>query len=180
MNRPAPSQRTFAIRRISAFGIDGLVIVLWGGLLFGGVMLLSDGQPARPPHAWAAQALGLVTMTVPVALGFALAEASGWRATPGKRLLGLTVTSESGGRLRFRAALARNALKFLPWEMGHTIAQQAIYAGEGGVPAWAWAPAILSLALPAWWIVALISSGRAPYDAWSATRVVHAPAHARL
>ena len=74
------NKRTIAVRRSLAFALDWLVVVLWGGILFGGVMIATNGNPLRPENPWAAQAIGLLTMTVPVTLYFALCESSAWRA----------------------------------------------------------------------------------------------------
>jgi uncharacterized RDD family membrane protein YckC len=88
----------------------------------------------RPENPWTAQAIGLLTMTLPVTLYFALCESSALRASLGKRVFGLVVSRETGERLLLRSALLRNAVKFVPWECGHTVAQQAAFSGEGGFP----------------------------------------------
>ena len=94
---------------------------LWGGVLFGAVMMVSDGDRPRPENAWKAQGIGLLTMTMPVTLYFAFCESSATRASLGKRMLGLAVSRETGERLSFRSVLLRNAVKFVPWEFGHTV-----------------------------------------------------------
>jgi uncharacterized RDD family membrane protein YckC len=155
--------------------VDWLVVALWGGVLFGIVMTATRGNPPRPPGPWSAQAVGLLTMTVPVTLYFALCESSVWRASLGKRILGLVVSRDTGGRLSFRAALFRNALKFLPWEFGHTVAQQAAFSGEEGFATWVWGPGAIALAGPIWWLVTMIAKGRTPYDQCASALV--APLH---
>jgi hypothetical protein len=52
------------------------------------------------------------------------------------------------------------------------VAQQAVYSGEGGFPAWVWMPAAVAVAGPVWWLVTLSTSGRTPYDRWSGARVL--------
>ena len=52
-----------AVRRLSAFALDWLVVALWGGVLFGVVMLATGGEPGRPGSPWSAQAVGVVAMT---------------------------------------------------------------------------------------------------------------------
>jgi hypothetical protein len=165
------NKRTVAVRRSLAFALDWLVVVLWGGMLFGGVMIATNGNPPRPENPWAAQAIGLLTMTVPVTLYFALCESSAWRASLGKRALGLVVSRETGERLPLRSALLRNAVKFVPWECGHTLAQQAAFSGEGGFPAWVLGPAAVALVGPVWWLVAMFVTGRTPYDRWTSAMV---------
>jgi len=168
-------QRAIAVRRLFAFAVDWLVVLLWGGVLFGAVMIATNGHPSRPENPWAAQAIGFLTMTVPITLYFAICESSALRASLGKRALGLVVSSDTGGRLAFASALRRNAMKFVPWELGHTVAQQAAFSGEGGFPAWVWGPAILALAGPVWWLVAILTTGRAPYDRWALAQVLRSP-----
>lgn len=158
-------------RRTLAFAVDWLVVASWGGVLFGVVMLATGGDPPRPSGPWSAQAIGLLTMTVPVTLYFALCECSASRASLGKRLLALVVSTETGDRLSFGAALSRNALKFLPWEFGHTVAQQAAFSGEGGFATWVWGPAVIAVAGPTWWLAAMIAKGRTPYDRWASALV---------
>jgi RDD family len=165
------NKRAIAVRRSLAFALDWLVVVLWGGMLFGAVMIATNGNPPRPENPLAAQAIGLLTMTVPVTLYFALCDSSAWRASLGKRALGLVVSRETGERLPLRSALLRNAVKFVPWECGHTLAQQAAFSGEGGFPAWVWGPAAVALVGPVWWLVAMFTTGRTPYDRWTSARV---------
>jgi hypothetical protein len=64
----------------------------------------------------------------------------------GKRMLGLVVSGETGDRLAFGSALLRNGVKFVPWEFGHTVA--------------------------VWWLIAMMATGRTPYDRWASARVV--------
>jgi uncharacterized RDD family membrane protein YckC len=165
-------ERAVALRRLFAFAIDWLVVVLWGGAIFGAVMLATGGQPPRPANPWTAQAIGFLTMTAPVTLYFAICESSRMRASFGKRVLQLVVSRDNGERLPFASALLRNAVKFVPWEFGHMVAQQAIFSGDAGFPTWLWAPAIVAYGGPLWWIVALIATGRTPYDRWASARVV--------
>lgn len=169
-------KRNIAVRRSFAFALDWLVVVLWGGMLFGAVMITTNGTPPRPENPWTAQAIGLLTMTVPVTLYFALFESSALRASLGKRVLGLIVLRETGERLSLRSAFLRNAVKFAPWECGHTLAQQAAFSGEEGFPAWVWGPAAVALVGPVWWLVAMFATGRTPYDRWASAQVAHSPA----
>ena len=90
-----------AVRRLFAFAVDCLIVALWGAVLFAVVMLATGGNPPRPGNPWTAQVIGFMTMTLPVTLYFGLWESSRWRASPGKRIAGLTVSRQSGGRLSF-------------------------------------------------------------------------------
>jgi uncharacterized RDD family membrane protein YckC len=72
----------------------------------------ADGQ--LPPALQVALGPGIYPLVlVAQVLYGALFEASSWQATPGKRLLGLRVISEAGGRLSLPQALIRNATKAL-------------------------------------------------------------------
>lgn len=164
-------ERAIVVRRLLAFAMDWLVVVLWGSLLFGVVMIATGGNPPRPENPWKAQGVGFLTMTIPVTVYFVLCESSAMRASLGKRVLGLAVSRETGERLSFGSALLRNAVKFVPWEFGHTVAQQAALSGEEGFPTWVWGPASVALAGPVWWLITMVATGRTPYDRWASARV---------
>ncbi|MDX2261493.1 MAG: RDD family protein [Gemmatimonadales bacterium] len=171
-------ERAVAVRRVMAFAIDWLVVALWGGMLFAAVMIATRGNPPRPENPWSGQAIGLIAMTLPFTLYFALCESSAMQASLGKRMVGLVVTRETGGRLAFGAALLRNAAKFVPWEFGHTVAQQAAFSGEAGFPAWVWGPAAVALVGPVWWLISMMTTGRTPYDRWALARITRSGAQA--
>jgi uncharacterized RDD family membrane protein YckC len=62
----------------------------------------------------------LLTISLPIWLYFALTESSPWRATVGKRLLGLRVVGvDRGERIGFGRAIVRTFVKLLPWEVAH-------------------------------------------------------------
>ena len=159
------------MKRLIAFAVDWLVIAAWGGILFGAVMAATNGHPPRPSGPWAGQAIGFLSMTLPVTLYFAICESSRMRASLGKRALGLMVTGAAGERLAFGTALMRTAIKFLPWEFGHLVAQQAAFSADTAFPVWLWGPVVISFAGPVWWIASLVATGRTPYDKWTASRV---------
>ncbi|MEO6595429.1 MAG: RDD family protein [Planctomycetota bacterium] len=165
------SKRSLAWRRLAAFGIDWCLIAVWGTALFGVVLLFARGDLPRPSGPWVGQGIGFVAMTVPVLLYGALMESSTWRGTIGKRCMSLQVVGADGGQVsRGRAAL-RNVVKFTPWECGHTVAHQAVFAGEHMPPLWVSLLAIAACLMPIWWIGTIVVRGAAPYDLWSATNV---------
>jgi len=159
------------VRRSVAFLIDWCVIAVWGSALFGIVVGLSAGVPEGPGSPWQGQAVGLVTMTIPVLLYFALMEAGPWRGTLGKRVMRLRVQCVDGGAPDFGRTLLRNAIKFLPWECGHLVAQQAFHAGESSLPTWVWAFAAVAFLGPVVWLIGIARTGVAAYDGWSGLRV---------
>lgn len=163
--------------RLLAFALDWFVVALWGTLVFGLVMIASGGEPPRLRDPWTGQAIGFVTMTLPVILYFSLCESSPMRASFGKRALGLVVTQETGGRLSFGSALLRNGLKFTPWEFGHTVAQQSIFSSDGGLPPWTIGPAVFAFLGPLWFVTTLFTKRRTPYDRCAASRVARVAEH---
>lgn len=166
----ATRKRT-AVLRLLAFAIDWLILALWGGVLFGFVMFATGGDPPRPGGPWTAQMLGFLTMTLPFTLYFAFCESSGWHASIGKRVLRIGVTGRSGQQLSLGRALLRNAIKFVPWEFGHTLAHRAALEGDGDLPVWLWVPAAIAAAGSIWWLAALFLTGETPYDRWTGVRV---------
>jgi len=160
------SART-GVRRIAAFGVDWVVVALWGAVLFLAVMVSTGARGLNMSNPWIAQGIGLLLMTVPVTLYFALSESSRLQATLGKRLFRLNVSGMTGDRLPLSRSLLRNVVKFLPWECGHTVAHQLFHAGDGDVPFWVWGFSALSFGLPLLWIFTVLLRNRTPYDAWS-------------
>lgn len=89
------------------------MIVGWGALLFGIVMLVLNGEPQVFPGPWISQGFGFF-MTLPVTLDFSEMEISRSSASTVKRLTGLRVRAAHGHRLSFRRSLARTLIKFAP------------------------------------------------------------------
>lgn len=165
-------RRTIAIRRIQAFMVDWLIIIAWAGVLIGIVMVATSGDPARPTNPWIVQAIGFISMTIPVVSYFAVLESSSRKATLGKKAFGLAVIGATGDVVSFGRSLVRNSIKFLPWEFGHIVANQAAFSADAGVALWVYGPMTVAFVLPLWWIASLFSSGRAPYDRVSSTHVI--------
>jgi uncharacterized RDD family membrane protein YckC len=168
-------------RRLAAFGLDYLLIAGYLALLTAvGVGLLQRrGRPPAGPGTLRARlvghAVGFVTLTLPVALYFALWEASPWQATPGKRGLGLRVVLVVGGRrVPYSRTLLRAAVKLVPWELAHTALWHT--------PGWPVRPeptAVTALGsgaalfLAAWYVLCLFAGARRPpYDRAAGARVV--------
>lgn len=109
------------LRRLTAYFVDVGCMLTYAGALF--VLTLALAPPASAADTVASalrmQLVSLATLTGPVVLAMAWLEASRLQASPGKWLLGLVVARVGGGRLGFGRSLARNALKFLPWEIAH-------------------------------------------------------------
>ena len=108
----------FLIRRAGAYVVDI-------GLLF--LVLLRVGQLLRFAIGWpTASATGLevwlvsvLNFSLPSWTYFVLSDSSARGATVGKRWLSLQVTRVTDGSVRMARALARTAVKLLPWETTH-------------------------------------------------------------
>lgn len=108
------------LRRIGAYLLDiaALFIVL-APLTFGVASLFYPRGPG-PSQLSIAILLGF---SIPAWAYFTFSDASQSGATLGKRILGIAVrTREGTAALPFLRALARTAIKLLPWELAHLFA----------------------------------------------------------
>lgn len=76
-----------------------------------------------------AQVFGFLIVTLPITLYFAVGESSVKQGTWGKQRAGLKVENRSGDRIGFWRALARTLLKFVPWELSHTLIWEINFSG---------------------------------------------------
>ena len=150
--------------RIKAFAFDYLVILGYIALLAGiGTWLtlgpLGGRWTALMSSPVRADLVAFLTLVLPVALYFALGEASEAGGTPGKRRVGLRVVGPGGARLSPARSAVRSGLKFLPWQLAHTamfhIPGFPVSPGEPPV----WSPVLLAVA---WLLVALYLLGLTP------------------
>jgi uncharacterized RDD family membrane protein YckC len=72
--------------------------------------------PPTPSQVWLA---AVVSFSIPAWLYFLLSDCSRSGATLGKKVLRLRVVQVGGARVGWLRALARTAIKLLPWEMAH-------------------------------------------------------------
>lgn len=106
-------------RRIAAWVVDWLVISVYAAALVPVGLLLVESSVRLSPLGW--NAVSFVVLVLPATVWAASWERTRRGATPGKRLLGLRVRTQPGGRLSWGQAMARNSLKIaVPWEAGHT------------------------------------------------------------
>ena len=77
-----------------------------------------------------AQITGFFLITLPVALYFAFGESSVQQATWGKKRGALMVTDANGARISFWRSLARTLLKFIPWELSHTLIWEIYFSPQ--------------------------------------------------
>lgn len=73
------------------------------------------------------RAAGFALVTLPVGLYFAPSEASAWRATWGKRRLGLAAVGPGGARLGLGRSLARTWLSVGASVLGIAVGRRAVY-----------------------------------------------------
>ena len=171
-----------AWRRVAAFGLDYLLILLYMGVLM--LFSLTVLTPRLSFNApWQTQLLGFMTLTLPVFFYFALSESFAG-GTFGKRCLGLNVTGMSGSRLPLYRSLLRSTLKFTPWELAHTAVHRLIrWTADGGELSLGQTLFILgfyvlSLGLAGVYLVGLFRN-QPLYDRVARSRVVLAPRHIR-
>jgi len=79
-----------------------------------------------------AQAAGFLLITLPVTLYFALSESSPRQASWGKQWMKLKVADPKGNRIRFGRSLGRTLLKFIPWELSHTLIWEIYFSPQTG------------------------------------------------
>jgi len=112
------------LRRLVAYIVDCACIMWYAVMLYFATALVANPGTTFTQttllDALRFQLIGLLTLTLPVVVVFAWLEAGGGNGTLGKRLFNLRVTRLDGSDLSMRRSLARNALKFLPWEVSHT------------------------------------------------------------
>lgn len=116
--------------RVLALLIDWAAICLYLIFLFVGFSILYTalfGTIFVSFGEGVTQVIAFVTSVLPVTIAFAVMDYRG--GTIGKRKRGLTVAFRQHS---FGASLLRNAVKFLPWQLGHMTAIHAIYHSEDG------------------------------------------------
>jgi uncharacterized RDD family membrane protein YckC len=119
-------------QRIKAFAFDYiviagyliLVVALGAGLYWG----LPDLAQTLFASRIRGQFISFLLVTLPVTLYFALLESSPQQATWGKHKVGLRVVGRDATRLSFAHSFGRTLLKFIPWELSHTLIWQLRFA----------------------------------------------------
>jgi len=156
--------------------VDWLIVSCYAAALVPLGLLLVNRSVDLPPAAW--NAVAFVLLIVPATVWLAGWEGSTRAASPGKRLLRLTVVAPGRARLGWRRGLARNGLKIaLPWELGHTAAfLVSDPTASRSLVAMGLAYGVISCLLAAVYVASLfVGTGRAPYDRAIRTIVSWAP-----
>jgi uncharacterized RDD family membrane protein YckC len=114
-----------------------------------------------------------VTDVIPLFAYCVVAEASRWQGTIGKRAMKLQVSTPQGGRPGIGRVLARNLVKFVPWQFAHmALFHEFAVNWEGGPLADALV-IVAAILIPAWLApVALRKDHRGFHDLLAGTQVV--------
>jgi uncharacterized RDD family membrane protein YckC len=111
-------------QRMMAFVLDYVIILFYLGavtLLFLLLNSLFSIDDWLFTDRVSAQFTGFLLITLPVTLYFVISESSNRQATWGKQRMKLSVADENGAKISFWRSLARTFLKFIPWELSHTL-----------------------------------------------------------
>lgn len=123
---------------------------------------------------WAANVVSFVASVLPVVLLAAWFESRPRAATPGKRVMGLTVRGDDGRVPGFGRALLRNAVKIgIPWTLGHAVAIGFVHHGNANaVPTYLWVLTVATYAVIFVWVLFVLLPGhRALHDRIAGTGV---------
>ena len=125
-------------RRAGAFALDYLIILgylLGLASLFLLVNRILDGNQALFAERIRAQFVAFLLVTLPISLYFAVSESSPRQATWGKQKVQLKVVDRNNNRVSFWRALGRTILKFIPWELSHTLIWEIYFSPQADL-AW--------------------------------------------
>jgi uncharacterized RDD family membrane protein YckC len=157
--------------RIVATLIDIACMLPWIGVVAAAGAVLYVAGVTRNVDPLIGNAIGFVTLIVPITLAAAGFDGTARHATPGKRALRLRIESGGGGP-GFARALLRNTVKFaLPWELGHT-AVFTLFGSTGAPPLWVVLVLIGAYGIPIVSIALLLVNGRPLHDRAAGTRVI--------
>ena len=163
--------------RIKAFALDYLLIAGYLMLVVALGVGINIANSALTQRLFAnrvsGQVISFMLVTLPITLYFALLESSPRQATWGKGKIGLRVVRTDGTRLSFARSLERTALKFIPWELSHTLIWQLRFSTPALEP-WINAGFVLVWLLVAAYLLSLwfSKSHQTLYDRLAGTYVV--------
>jgi uncharacterized RDD family membrane protein YckC len=107
-------------QRAGAFLWDYLIIVCYL-MIITILFILTHASEWLFTNRTQAQLSAFLFVTLPVILYFSILESSAGQATWGKNKTGLKVTDHNGTRIIFARSFVRTLLKFIPWEISHTL-----------------------------------------------------------
>ncbi|SHI77004.1 RDD family protein [Aquimarina spongiae] len=163
--------KKIVIRRLVAYMIDYIIIAIYAILLFGIATIFNFKKIPLTPIS--AQLVGFISLTLPVFFYFFLSEQSKTRATVGKRILNISVRSDSQNSKPH--VLTRNILKLLPWEIAHTGVHWIVFYSKSdqNPPVWVWITLILPQVIIVIYLISIVISGgkSSLYDKVSNTKI---------
>lgn len=171
-------KKSTVIKRIKAFLIDYLIILIYIGLLFGATVLVAEvfDFQLTSLNPVTAELIGVITLTLPVILYFTISENGKSAGTIGKRKMGLRVTNRSLNKADISQLIFRNCIKFLPWELAHFFIYRLFYFDSTGetVPNWVMTGLITAQGLALIYLLCLLftKNNRSVYEMLSGTRVI--------
>lgn len=120
-------------KRVGAFALDYIIIL---GYLLALFVLASIANTLFGANQWLfadrvrAQLAAFLIVTLPITLYFAISESSQRQGTWGKGRLRLKVADRNGNRIGFWRSLGRTLVKFIPWELSHTLIWQIYFSPQ--------------------------------------------------
>jgi uncharacterized RDD family membrane protein YckC len=120
-------------KRVGAFALDYIIIL---GYLLAVVFLSLLANSLFGANQWLfadrirAEFVAFLIVTLPVTLYFAIFESSARQATWGKQRLKLKVVGRDENRIGVWRSLGRTLLKFVPWEISHTLIWQLYFSPQ--------------------------------------------------
>lgn len=106
----------FSLKRIAAYLIDTVLVFV---MMLPLDMLVQRAMRNPQQTAFAELTSPVISVYIVAWLYFVLSDHSATGATLGKRLLRLRVIAENHSKVSLPRALARTAIKLLPWELAH-------------------------------------------------------------
>lgn len=127
--------KTYAgfMQRAGAFALDYVIILIYLAAitllmwLLNSLFSINDWLFADRVQA---QFVAFLLVTLPVTLYFAMSESSNQQATWGKKRMRLQVGGYNGERISFWRSFARTLLKFIPWELSHTLIWEISFSSQ--------------------------------------------------
>ena len=142
------------LRRILAYVLDILLLFV---VLAPLAILFESMLELRPETGFQIWIAIVVSFSVPVWTYFILSDTSQTGATLGKRIMNVAVRRSDGtSRLTFDRALARTALKLLPWELAHIFGFALVDVLGEQIQAWG---LVLANLLTAAYLIICIATG---------------------
>lgn len=120
-------------KRVGAFALDYIIILVYlFGLFLTSLLIntLFDANQWLFADRIRAQFVAFLMVTLPITLYFAVSESSPRQATWGKGWLKIKVAGRDGNKVRLWRSIGRTLLKFVPWEISHTLIWEIYFSPQ--------------------------------------------------